>query len=407
MCIMLIMKKFNLPFGVEDYLPKDCYTKQVLEQKITDIFFNAGFDKIETGEIEYFDLYDGVLSRDSLNKTFKFTDTDGQLLVLRPDTTMQVLRLASNKLDSDISKLYYIQKSFEFLPTGTSHSARSREFSQIGIEILGNSGIAGDIEAVVLAINALKAAGLKDFIIELGHVDFLNGILGELNLSKNDLDELRDIVNSKDALGLEIFISKNKFDTDTVDVFKNLNSLFGGQKTLKKARDLVKNKMSLNALDGLEKTINALKEVDLGDYVKVDLGLVNRGAFYSGMTLKGMVKGFGVSILEGGRYDNLAASFGKYKGAIGFAIGTKRLIDALKSQGTEEQLPLIDIAYINLDGFCKTEYDYINNNDNKNKRIIKLFNYTKKQLTDYCKQNNIKKAVIFKDKKTEEIEVKL
>ena len=215
------MKKFNLPFGVEDYLPKDCYTKQVLEQKITDIFFNAGFDKIETGEIEYFDLYDGVLSRDSLNKTFKFTDTDGQLLVLRPDTTMQVLRLASNKLDSDISKLYYIQKSFEFLPTGTSHSARSREFSQIGIEILGNSGIAGDIEAVVLAINALKAAGLKDFIIELGHVDFLNGILGELNLSKNDLDELRDIVNSKDALGLEIFISKNKFDTDTVDVFKN------------------------------------------------------------------------------------------------------------------------------------------------------------------------------------------
>ena len=141
------MKKFQLPYGVQDYLPQECYNKELVEKKLSEVFYKSGYERVETSALEYFDLFDGILPPSAINKMFKMTDSDGSLLVLRPDTTLQICRMAAGNLDTgEINRLYYCENSFEFLTDNST--ARTREFAQVGVELLGNTGIDGDIEII-------------------------------------------------------------------------------------------------------------------------------------------------------------------------------------------------------------------------------------------------------------------
>jgi len=399
------MKKFRLPFGVQDYLPDECYQKNRLEQTLSGVFLGAGFSKVETGALEYYDLYDGIVASGRINRMFKLTDSDGSLLVLRPDTTLQISRMAATKLSGAVQKLYYIESSYEFLSDGSDSSARTREFSQAGIEILGNSGIQGDIEAVLLSIEALRASGLQDFLIDIGHINFFRGIIEGGGLSGAELTELERCINLKDALGTEMLLSNKALPSETRQALKSLNILYGGAEVLDAAEKLVENPLSRSALAQLRQIVSALKTVGYEKYISIDLGLL-KGGYYSGLVIRGISKGFGVSILDGGRYDSLGDAFGKPREAVGFAIGTKRLLGALEKQGTPEKPPPCDYAYINLDGFSAAEFEQIGALRQKGLRVIKLYHADKAALVEFCKKNGVKTVLVFNGKNVEEIEIK-
>jgi len=400
------MKKFRSPYGVSDYTPSDCYLKASLEKTIGNVFECAGFSKVETGALDYYELYEGIVCEGSLNKMFKLTDYDGSLLVLRPDITLQIGRMVATKLPYGLHKLYYVGNSYEFLSDTSGQSARTREFAQIGIEMLGASGGVVDIEAIILAIQALKAAGLEDFLIDIGHVGFFNGMLGDTNLNDLEKVELKNCIDSKDKLGLEMFLGsgKLKMDKSISDALVRLNALYGGIEVLEEAKKLTKNATSLKAIEELGVIAEAVTTAGLEKYISIDLGLL-KGGYYSGLVFRGLSKNCGQTLLEGGRYDNVGAQLGKPTPAIGFSVGVKRLMDALGAQGVPKAVLPVDVAFINLDGFSKTEFDKINSLRSQNKRVTKLYNADKKALLDYCKQHKIKHALIFSKKGTEEVEV--
>ena len=398
------MKKFRLPYGVQDYLPEESYQKSCLEEMLAGVFYNAGFEKVETGALEYYDLYDGVSGSDGINHMFKLTDSDGSLLVLRPDITLQISRMAATKLSGGLNKLYYIENSYEFLSDTNVQSARTREFAQVGIEILGKSGLAGDIEAVVLAIEALRASGLNDFLIEIGHIDFVRGILKNSGLNKSETIELMRCINLKDALGTEMMLGNKKLSTEAATVIKSINSLYGDECVLFEAEKLTQNSVSRAAIQNLREIITAIKAIGYDKYVSVDLGLL-KGDYYSGLVIRGLSKDFGVSILDGGRYDELGAAFGKPTESVGFAIGTKRLLTALGKQNPAIKLRMCDYAYINQEGFSVEEFKRISELRGQNIRAVKLFGIDKNQLVAHCKKNGIKKAIVFLKTGAEEITV--
>ena len=165
------MKKFQLPFGVQDFMPSECYNKIAVEQKLAAVFAAHGFLRVSLPAIEFFDAYDRVLDRSAVKKTFKTTDSDGSLLMLRFDPTLQICRMAESKLEPElINKVYYLENSYEYISDETT--ARSREFPQAGVELLGNSGSAGDMEIVVTAIESLLAAGAGGFFLRLWQSDY-------------------------------------------------------------------------------------------------------------------------------------------------------------------------------------------------------------------------------------------
>ena len=151
-----MIKKFKLPSGIQDHLPLDCYSRRVVENKLLDCFKYYGYSEIQTPVLERYELFDSGVGRVELNKLFKVTDVDGDLLVLRPDITMPISRIVCTKLSEGSKRLCYLGKSFSAL----ENEGKLREFTQAGVEIMGTQGNDVDIEIVMLAIKSLIAVGI-------------------------------------------------------------------------------------------------------------------------------------------------------------------------------------------------------------------------------------------------------
>ncbi len=397
------MKNLQLPFGVQDYMPQECYNKNLTQEKLAETFVQHGFVRVETPAIEYYNVYDEILSRAAVHKTFKMTDSDGSLLILRPDPTLQICRMAAAKLQSEgIHKVYYLENSYEYLSDPST--ARSREFAQAGVELLGTSGTAGDVEIIVVAIESLLAAGLDDFLLEIGQVAYFNGLTSEAGMTENDAETLRALVNKKDMLGVELFLHGKNVDERFVSRFLKLPTLFGGAEVLARAREGVANEKSEQALNNLQEIMEKLTALGLDRYVSIDLGLL-RGDYYTGLVMKGFSGKLGVPLLDGGRYDRLGQAFGKTMPAVGFSVGIKRLLIALEKEGKLIACKTPDYAYISDGKDSAHEYAVVSDLRKKGNNVEKCFYCKKSELIAYCKQKGIRHALIFTGGKMAQTEV--
>ena len=108
-------------------------------------------------------------------ETCKFTDPQGRILVLKPDMTIPVARVAATKLKENLwpVKVFYIGNTFSYNEMG---GGKQKEYTQAGIEVLGISSPETDAEVISLAVQALKNTGIEEFQIDIGQVDFFRGL---------------------------------------------------------------------------------------------------------------------------------------------------------------------------------------------------------------------------------------
>jgi len=127
--------KKQLPAGVEDLLPQECYLKRDIESKLRSIFIKSGYDEVSTPSYEYYDAFSSGAGSYLQEKMIKFFDLQGSILALRPDLTIPIARMATSKLmdESDNQRLFYIENSFRIEKPAVG---RSSEFSQAGIELI-------------------------------------------------------------------------------------------------------------------------------------------------------------------------------------------------------------------------------------------------------------------------------
>lgn len=383
------MNKVQLPFGMQDYLPDECYNKQLAEEAMSGVFSSYGYKRVSTPTLEYYDMYtaDGALSG---NKLFKLTDTDGNLLALRADPTIQICRMYVTNMKG-VQRMYYVLDSFEYLRD--SNSARDREFAQMGAELLGDSGVDGEVELLEMAADALMASGLKDFNIEIGHVGYFEGLAEQFGLSGEEISALKILINKKDMIGVELFFRDSGISDRDRESMLSLPSLFGDVSVLKKAAALCSNKKSLDAIDRLGKILKKLEKAGLGKYFSVDLGIVSCNNYYTGIVFKGICEGVGASLLDGGRYDGLCDRMGKPAEAVGFCVGVKRLLSAMKKTDLWKKAPKADVAYAVID--CdESIVRRVVANLRKKERVVRVFG-DEKALIEYCNARGITRAVLF------------
>ncbi|MDR2090322.1 MAG: ATP phosphoribosyltransferase regulatory subunit [Clostridiales bacterium] len=333
------MQKYKVPKGMLDYPPDACYVKNAVEEKILGVFKSNGYERVETPGIEYHNVfsYNDVFP---LEGAFKMSDTDGSLIILRPDMTMPLARLVSTKMNPVLPlKLCYIGNSFSLL----EREARYREFTQAGLELIGEGSYLADAEAVILAVESLKAAGLDDFLIELGNTEFFRGLIEECGLGKREEEELIKNVDKKNNYSITETLKKAGASKELTAAAAEFPTLFG-EGAIKRAFGLTANKRSGRALDELEKLFGLLTALGYEKYVSVDLGLMNSMNFYTGTVFQGISRYFGAAILSGGRYDKLYTLQGSSQNipATGFAIGIKNLLTALERSGKTYKKPVID-----------------------------------------------------------------
>jgi len=327
--------KFYTPDGVQDTLFTECEMKRNIEHNFRMHFRSAGYREVETPTLEYFDVFSSGTGRIEQEMMYKFSDKDGRLLVLRPDLTIPAVRLYSTKIKNKEQpvKMFYIGNTFRSKEQG---GGRFKEFTQAGAEIIGNSGATVDAEIISRAISMAKLAGLEDFLIDIGHVEFFKAIIEEAGFSENEGEEIRALVDCKDFTRLESLLNEKNLSADLHNLILSLPSLFGDVDILDKAEKFTENIRAVKAIEYLREVLAILTQKGFRNYVSIDLGLVSSLNYYTGIIFKGFTYGIGFPIISGGRYDTLVETYGEKACASGFSIGINMLMQALSSQKSSD-----------------------------------------------------------------------
>lgn len=313
------------PYGTRDFLPQEAATKRAVEQKIFKLFASFGYEEVVTPTMEYLETLKTSNGRAQEPHLFKMFDRNNRTLALRHEMTTPIARLAVSRLKDSPTplKLSYNTNVFRF---HTNQPGRQCEFYQAGVELLGVSNAFADAEIIALAAQALNVAGLKDFKICLGQVEFAGGLME--NLSLDVQAEIKAAIERHDIVAL------NNLNVD--DVFKKLPTLQGGKEILTAAYSIADNERSRRALDNLTEIYRLLEVYGVADKIMFDLGLIRDFEYYTGMIFEAYSSGVGYSLAGGGRYDNMLKDFGAARAATGFALGIERILDARKFQGVNE-----------------------------------------------------------------------
>lgn len=320
--------KLHTPNGVNDVLADECSIKREIENAIRSVFASSGYREVETPMFEYYDCYIGRSGQISQETLFKFFDEQGRILVLRPDFTTSIARMAATKEQKTPKPLRYMYTGSVFRAEHTE-GARRREITQSGIELIGSYSPLADAEVIALAIEALMAAGIEEMTMEIGQVAFFNGLVEQAGLSKEAAEGLRERIDSKDTMGIREILKDLNMDDNIKKLVEELPYLFGDISILDRARVDGLNKTSLEALDNLRDIYNFLCDFGFERYISIDLGMLQSIDYYTGSIFKCYTRGIGFPVCAGGRYDNLMENFSMNSGAVGVALGINRIMAAL------------------------------------------------------------------------------
>lgn len=275
--------KTRLPKGVKDLLPKTALKRTQITSKVLKVFNGAGYKRIITPTFELYDTLKHGLGQNLDDNCIRFFVGE-ELMVLRPDMTVPIARVVAREMkEAPLPlKLCYSGNVFRKQKTEMIHRY---EFYQMGVEFIGEKGYKADANVIVLAIKALKAIGLKNFEIEIGHIDFTKGLS----------------MRKKQALMKQNF-------TD----FGYIPSA-GGVKVISNNNYLLK----INDI---------LRKNKIDKYVRFNTGLLRDISYYTGIVFEIYLPDFGYLIGSGGRYDNLLGMYGYPQPAVGFALNLDRIL---------------------------------------------------------------------------------
>lgn len=324
-------KLIHTPEGVRDIYNGECRQKLALQKQLLSVLDLYGYQPIETPGFEFLDVFSKDKGSVSDREMFKFFDRDNNTLVLRPDMTPAIARCSAKYFMDETMplRLCYLERMYI---NNTSYQGRFKESTQTGAELIGDDSSDADAEMIALAIDCLKSLGLKEFQLELGHIDFYYGILEESGLEEELLEDLQGYIENKNFFALEELLKNSAIDEKMKQVLLALPEFCGSAEQIHKARRFVTNKRSIFALDRLERVYEILAGYGLSEYVSFDLGMLSKYRYYTGIIYKAYTYGTGDYIITGGRYDKLLKQFGKDSPAIGFAIVIDRLLMALNAQ---------------------------------------------------------------------------
>lgn len=332
------MKKYaaNTPEGTRDRLYAECLERRRVQSRLTELFRKRGYSEVITPEVEYYDLF--IRSGDPLpqESMMKIVDRSGKLLVMRPDCTTPIARVAATKLKGEAlpQRLYYNQTVFR---SDAAHVGTDSEIAQCGVELIGASGRKADAEIIALAVEALTAAGVPDFRVELGHAGYFRALAADLGADEDTVERMRGLVESKNFAALEELLEPFG-DRPSSAALRMLSRLFGGAEVLEEAGRLFGGAEAEEALCCLRAVYRELEAAGLESRIQFDLGMVHRLDYYTGIVFRGYAEGAGSVVISGGRYDNLLSAFGRPAPATGFAAD----VDALAGCIPAARMPRLE-----------------------------------------------------------------
>ncbi|MCT2588570.1 histidine--tRNA ligase [Streptomyces sp. N2-109] len=329
------MSTFSAPKGTYDLLPPDSAQFLAVREALSAPLQRAGYGYAETPGFEHTKLFSRGVgeSTDIVSKEmYTLTTKGGTELALRPEGTASVLRAA---LEANLHrgglpvKLWYSGSYYRY---ERPQAGRYRHFSQVGAEALGAEDPALDAELIILAHDAYRSLGLRNFRILLNS-------LGDKECRPVYRAALQDYLRRLD-LDDE---TRRRIEINPLRVLDDKRE--GVQRQLADA-PMMRDHLCEGCKAYHEQVRELLRDAEVA--FEDDLRLVRGLDYYTRTTFEFVHDGLGSqsAVGGGGRYDGLSQMLGGPElPSVGWALGVDRTVLALRAEGIALDLPRTTEVY--------------------------------------------------------------
>lgn len=315
------MRTWTLPEHIEDLLPADANKLERLRRAALDLFASHGFELVMPPLLEYVESLLSGTGHDLDLATFKLVDQlSGRTMGIRADTTPQVTRIDAHLLNRQgVARLCYAGSVLHTLPAGLG---KSRQPFQAGAEMYGHAGLEADIEIQQLMVDVLRALGVNDVQLDIGHPAIFRSLIASANVSPDVAEQAFLSTEAKDLPALK---SLEAVLGTVYAAIAVLPTLYGDASTLTRAAELLPKQKTI--ADALSQLLAIEKHfTQQGIKVSVDLGELGGFNYESGITFAAFARGASDAVARGGRYDEVGKAFGRARPATGFSMDLKALL---------------------------------------------------------------------------------
>ena len=335
---------------MRDFLPKDLAKRRAIESVVRELFRLYGYEEIETPTVEPYELFAAKSGEEIRQRMYVFKDLKGRMVVLRPEMTASVARVVATKLRTAPKplRLGYIANCFRY---DEPQRGRYREFWQAGFELIGSSQPEADAEILLLSSELMDRLGFSEYVIKVGHVGLLRGVLGAEGLSEEEQNHLMGLVDKakyEEAIG---FLESRRASNDCVKLVREVFELgwLSHGEAVEAGRKLFSSYSEADhPLENLEEILSLMLEAGVDSKkLSVSLGFARGLEYYTGMIFEVFVPQLDIALNGGGRYDNLIELFGgPPTPAVGCAPGIDRIALAMEMLGLYQEPPPTKYAIV-------------------------------------------------------------
>jgi ATP phosphoribosyltransferase regulatory subunit len=313
------MSAWVLPDHIADVLPSEARHIEELRRELLDTARGYGYELVMPPLLEHLEsLLTGTGEALDL-QTFKLVDQlSGRMMGLRADTTPQVARIDAHLLNRrGVARLCYCGP---VLHTRPDRPHATREPLQFGAEIYGHAGHEADLEALLLALDCLKATRVDELTVDMSDARIVRSLLSGVPMDPVQVGHVHAALAAKDASELEALT--RDLPAAARKGLRALVSLYGDEQVLAEAGKVLPDSPALReALANLRWLAGHVKGARIG----FDLGDLRGYTYYSGARFAIYTPGASDALVRGGRYDEVGAVFGRNRPAVGFSLDLKEL----------------------------------------------------------------------------------
>ena len=158
---------------------------------------------------------------------------------------------------------------------------------QYGVEVIGGDRRSEDLRVLFTAFETLSLCG-GDYKIEIGHAQFFDALIDTLELSADEKKAVKAYLAAKNSSMMPFGVSGGN---PALDIARRLPRLCGGAEVLEESRRLAGGSgRAAEIVDYVESVYNAFIESGYADRIIIDMGIVQRIEYYTGIVFKGLYR---------------------------------------------------------------------------------------------------------------------
>ena len=284
-----------------------------LMESFADLYKTFGYRHFRMSKFEKYELYAGYKDFLVSDRVITFNDTTGELLALKPDVTLSIVR-SSGYQAGQKQKLCYRERVYR--PAGSEH--RFQEITQCGLECIGDLDGYDVYEVLHLAAESLRLIS-EDSILSVSHLGIVNCLMDALQAEEPLQQTVLKLIAARNLHELAELFQQQSWDQELFSDVRMLLSLNCTMQELpQRIRSCEMNWISEDLICELEELSGLI--TGSGHAMQFDFSVINDIHYYNGIVFQGFVQGVSEKVLSGGRYDSLLRRMNRRGSAIGFAV---------------------------------------------------------------------------------------